>query len=199
MRTALGVLLVVSCLLAFLGCQVVGLSPSQSDSAQNESPPREHVERQIEPLMALWGIHSKITDSKVLRITSTDEWRALWTEHMTGTVTQSGPKLVEDGFKLDFGQVMVIAVFDDHLDWAFEAESVVETDDSIIVHMYAGPQLLNGLPDGPFQEKKRVRDSLRQDCRSPDRVFHCGAPEDPMAPICTLTIATALAERRRQR
>ena len=64
------------------------------------------------PLLTLYGRNSKITETKVLRVTSEKEWKALWMKHKTGS---PDPKVVPGDLEyaeLDFGKVMVIAVFE---------------------------------------------------------------------------------------
>src|SRR5262249_28675139 len=64
------------------------------------------------PLLTLYGRNSKITERKVIRVTSEQELKALWMEHKTGT---PDPKVHPGDLEyaeLDFGKVMVIAVFE---------------------------------------------------------------------------------------
>ena len=64
------------------------------------------------PLLTLYGRNSKITEAKLLRVTSEKEWNALWMEHKTG---DRDPKTLSGDLEyveLDFGNVMAIAVFE---------------------------------------------------------------------------------------
>src|SRR5262245_13765814 len=90
--------------LVLLAVGMVGImdAPAQ-DKAE---PPGE------KPLLTMHGRNSKITKRKLLRITTPEEWRALWMEHKTGSAKREVvPKGLEHA-ELDFGKVMVLAVFE---------------------------------------------------------------------------------------
>jgi hypothetical protein len=85
--------------------------------------------------MMMHGRHSKITDQRILRITSKEEWEALWLEHRTGSKDGRAPT----GFEyvdLDFERFMVLAVFwpRDNCD-GFTADSVWEDDAQITIRL----------------------------------------------------------------
>jgi hypothetical protein len=91
--------------------------------------------------MALWGMHSKITDPRVVRITVAEEWEKLWKEH-TGTAKPTASASDDAGnLRFDFQSVMVVAVFRGELSeegffpgFPFQVQSVYEDGERVIVH-----------------------------------------------------------------
>lgn len=63
------------------------------------------------PLLTMYGRNSKITKPRFLRITSADDWRALWLEHKTGSAKPDDLPGDLEYAELDFEKVMAIALF----------------------------------------------------------------------------------------
>jgi hypothetical protein len=91
------------------------------------------------PLLTLYGRNSKITEMKVLRVTSEKEWKALWLEHKTGSPDPTVAPGDLEYAELDFGKVMAIAVFEGEASncAGYTAHSISEDRERITVRLRA--------------------------------------------------------------
>jgi hypothetical protein len=91
----------------------------------------------IKPLLTMHGGHSKITKQRILRITSKEEWEALWLEHRTGNKDRRDTPTGFDYVDVDFERFMVIAVFWPNRDncGGFTADSISEGDTRITIRL----------------------------------------------------------------
>ena len=91
------------------------------------------------PLLTLYGRNSKITERKVLRVTSEQEWKALWMEHKTGSPDPKAPPGDLEYANLDFGKVMALAVFEGEASncAGYTAHSISEDQKRITVRLKA--------------------------------------------------------------
>ena len=86
------------------GVVIVGVSEGRSDDKADAFSTK--------PLITLHGRKSKIKKPKLVRITTAEDWRALWLEHQTGSAKPADVPEDLESADLDFEKVMVIAVFE---------------------------------------------------------------------------------------
>jgi hypothetical protein len=100
---------------------------------------RAQAEIAPKPLMSLYGRNSKITKEKLLRVTSTKEWKSLWLEHKTGRPDPKELPRDLEHVELDFEEVMVLAIFEGESSncQGFTAHSIREDGEQIIVRVKA--------------------------------------------------------------
>jgi hypothetical protein len=91
------------------------------------------------PLITLHGRNSKIRKLKLLRITTAEDWRALWMEHKTGSAKPGDVPGDLEYVELDFGQVMAVAVFEgEGINCrGYSATSITEEEGRILVRLNA--------------------------------------------------------------
>jgi hypothetical protein len=121
-------------LCATFGCQLAGLPVQEPhEHLVFDSEPVEAMEKEIKPLMTIYGMHSKITKQRVARITLAEDWRALWSEHVGPAKRLAGGDDVEH-IEPDFDRVMAIAVFMGKGAYVpFTLDSIVETSERIML------------------------------------------------------------------
>jgi hypothetical protein len=119
----------------------------------NSAPEVKRTE--IKPLVTMHGGHSKITKQRILRITSKEEWEAVWLEHRTGSKDKRDTPTGFDYVDVDFERFMVIAVFWPNRDncGGFTADSINEDGARITIrlddHSYQTAVIIsNDNPDG---------------------------------------------------
>jgi hypothetical protein len=105
------------------------------------------TETAVKPLISWHGQFTSFGKRISLRITSDQEWRALWLEHKTGS-RKPQPKEDEDLDcpELDFSKVMVIALIGGGpASWGYTVDSIIEDEERITVRVESGGyQLLSG-------------------------------------------------------
>lgn len=91
----------------------------------------------LRPLVALDGRKSQIKKVKQLRITSADDWRALWREHQNGSAEASVSPRAFESIDLDFERVMAVAIFkgEGPVSTGVTAESIREIDGEIVIRL----------------------------------------------------------------
>ena len=91
------------------------------------------------PLIALHGRNSKIKKPKVVRITTAEDWQALWMEHKTGSAKPTDIPGDLEYADLDFKKVMAIGMFQgegSHFA-GFSSHSISEVEGRILVRVTA--------------------------------------------------------------
>jgi hypothetical protein len=66
----------------------------------------------VKPLITLYGRNSRIKERKLVRITTAEDWRALWREHKAGSTKPMDVPGDMEYAELDFENIMAIAVFE---------------------------------------------------------------------------------------
>jgi len=91
------------------------------------------------PLLTMHGRNSKITKRKLLRITTAEDWWALWAEHKTGSPKPKDLPGNLDFAELDFEKVMAIAVFEGQGNncRGYTSHSITEVQDRLVVRLHA--------------------------------------------------------------
>jgi RNA polymerase sigma-70 factor (ECF subfamily) len=113
-------------------------NPGQSPAVPVHFAPTPDEKPPVKPIVALHGEHSKIVKEKLLRITTADDWAALWIEHNYGAeFLEKADRSAEQSVELSFDKVMAIAVFEGtgRQNYGFVVDSIIENDEKILVRI----------------------------------------------------------------